>query len=133
MFVGVLRLHLRIVDARSLKDKRRVVKSLKERLMSRLRVSAAEVGELDHPQHATIAVAVVANEAAHCDSVLAEAAATASNLPDAILTDRATEIVSFGRGGSGIESNLGRALDGDMLGGDMSSGGATSEGDDEYR
>ena len=54
MFVGVLRLSLDIVGARSLKDKRSVVKSLKERVQGRLRVSIAEVGALDDPRRATL-------------------------------------------------------------------------------
>ena len=55
MFVGVLRLRLHIPGARSLKDKRSVVRSLKERAQSRLKVSIAEVAMLDHPQHAVLA------------------------------------------------------------------------------
>jgi len=124
MFVGVLRLHLAIVDARSLKDKRRVVRSLKDRLTSKLRVSVAEVGELDNPKYAWLGVAVVSNEAAHCDSVLAEAASMASMLPDAVLADRATEIVPFGRGGSGVRGGIEDALDSkssrhDLIDGDL--------------
>jgi uncharacterized protein YlxP (DUF503 family) len=110
MFVGVLRLHLTIVDARSLKDKRRVVRSLKDRLTTKLRVSVAEVGELESPKHAWLGVAVVSNEAAHADSVLEEAAAMASTLPDAVLCDRATEIVPFGRGGTGVRGGIEDAL-----------------------
>ncbi|NUO50155.1 MAG: DUF503 domain-containing protein [Polyangiaceae bacterium] len=106
MFVGVLRLGLSIVGAQSLKDRRRVVKSFKERVQARFRVSAAEVGELEHPKRAWIAVAVVANEAAQCDSVLEEVAAVAANLPDAILTDRATEVIPFGHGGSGVRGGI---------------------------
>ena len=64
MFVGVLRLRLDIVGARSLKDKRSVVRSLKERAQSRMRVSIAEVGVLDDPRRATLGVAVVSNSAA---------------------------------------------------------------------
>ena len=45
MFVGVLRVSLSIVGSQSLKDKRRVVASFKERVISRFRVSAA--GRLD--------------------------------------------------------------------------------------
>lgn len=116
MFVGVLRLHLAIVDARSLKDKRRVVRSLKDRLTSKLRLSVAEVGELDHPKYAWLGVAVVSNEAAHADSVLAEAASIASTLPDAVLCDRATEIVPFGRGGSGVRGGIEDALHRGSLG-----------------
>jgi uncharacterized protein YlxP (DUF503 family) len=103
MFVGVMRLSLQIVGARSLKDKRSVVRSFKERAQSRLRVSIAEVGMLDHPQHATFGVSCVSNDAAVCDGVLADVAHMAGTLPDAVLTDRSTEILPFGEGGRGVE------------------------------
>jgi uncharacterized protein YlxP (DUF503 family) len=109
MFVGVLRLVLTIPGSRSLKDKRRVALSLKERLQARLRVSAAEVGSLDNHRVAEIAVAVVSNDHAVCDRVLADAAAMAGTHPDAVLEDRRSEIVPFGDGrglSDGIESRL---------------------------
>lgn len=118
MFVGVLRVSLSIVGARSLKDKRSVVRSFKERVQARLKVSIAEVGGLDDPRRATLGVAVVSNDAAVCDHVLADVAAMANTLPDAILTDRATEIVAFGEGGSGIAGGLDLRRDGDGDGDD---------------
>lgn len=113
MFVGVLRLSLSVVGARSLKDKRRIVRSFKERIQARYRVSIAEVGMLDEPRRAVLGVAVVANEAVHCDQVLATVASAAGSLPDALLTDRATEIVSFGDGGSAVRGGIEDALDRD--------------------
>jgi len=110
MFVGVMRFSLEIVGARSLKDKRSVVRSLKERAQGRLRVSIAEVGALDYPQRATFGVTCVSNEAAVCDRVLADVASMAGTLPDAVLTDRATEIISFGEGGSGVQGGIEQAL-----------------------
>jgi hypothetical protein len=47
MTVGVLQLELSIGDAMSLKDKRRVIKSLKDRIAHGHNVSIAEVGALD--------------------------------------------------------------------------------------
>jgi uncharacterized protein YlxP (DUF503 family) len=44
MTIGVLQLELRIGDAMSLKDKRRVIKSLKDRIAHGHNVSIAEVG-----------------------------------------------------------------------------------------
>ena len=110
MFVGVMRFSLEIVGARSLKDKRSVVRSLKERVQGRLRVSIAEVGALDHPRHATLGVVCVSNEAAVCDRVLADVGAMAGTLPDAVLADRATEIISFGEGGAGVQGGIEQAL-----------------------
>ncbi len=106
MFVGVLRLGFSLVGAQSLKDKRRVIRSFKERTQARFRVAIAEVGELDHPKRAWLGVATVANEAAQCDTILEEVAAAAGNLNDAILTERATEIVPFGFGGTGVRGGI---------------------------
>ena len=48
MVLGVLTLELVIYEAQSLKDKRRVVKSLKERIRNRFNVSVSEVEKM-HP------------------------------------------------------------------------------------
>lgn len=113
MFVGVLRLVLDVVGSRSLKDKRRVVLSLKERTQARFRVSIAEVSALDHPRRAVLGVAVVSNDAAVCDQVLDAVASVAGSLPDAVLVDRALEIVPFGEGGSGLQGGIEQTLDDD--------------------
>ena len=110
MFVGVMRFSLEIVGARSLKDKRSVVRSLKERAQSRLRISIAEVGQLDDFRRATFGVACVSNDAAVCDKLLADVARMAGTLPDAVLTDRATEIVPFGDGGRGVQGGIEQLL-----------------------
>jgi uncharacterized protein YlxP (DUF503 family) len=62
MFVGVLTVPIYLSGIGSLKDKRRIVKSLVERLRGRFNVSASEVGAMDNRQMAVIAVAVVAND-----------------------------------------------------------------------
>ena len=68
--VGVLVWELEIVGAQSLKDKRRVVKSMKERLQSRFRVSAAETAHQDLWQRAEITACVVSGDRRHVDEVL---------------------------------------------------------------
>ena len=70
MFVGVLTLELLIHDAQSLKDKRVVVNSLLDRLQARFNVSVAQIDDHDLWQRATLAVAVVSNDAAVAGSVL---------------------------------------------------------------
>jgi uncharacterized protein YlxP (DUF503 family) len=115
MFVGVLRLRFSIPGSRSLKDRRSVVRSFKERTQSRFRVAAAEVGDVQDPRTATLGIACVANEAAHCDEVLGHVARMANSLRDAILTDRALEIVSFGEGGRGVQGGIEQALHGSPL------------------
>jgi len=102
MFVGVARFVLQIPSARSLKDRRRVVRSFKDRVRAKLGVSIAEVGDVERYQLATLAVAVVSADAARCDEVLAHAASMASTLRDAVLTDVRTQLLPMGEGGSGL-------------------------------
>ncbi|HUS80866.1 MAG TPA: DUF503 domain-containing protein [Armatimonadota bacterium] len=68
--VGVLTADLFIADALTLKDRRRVVKSLLDRLTNRHNVSAADLGPDQRPHNATLAVSAVANDAAHVHRVL---------------------------------------------------------------
>jgi uncharacterized protein len=96
MFVGVLRLTFHVPHARSLKDKRRVVLKFRDRVRARFDVSIAEVAEQDRLQRAVFGVSVVSSEAAVCDSVLEQVARAAETQEDAVLTDRQTEVVSFG-------------------------------------
>ena len=96
MFVGVLRLTFHIPHARSLKDKRRVVSKLRDRVRSRFDVSIAEVGAQDLHQRAVFGVSVVSGDAAVCDAVLEKVAHEAETAGDAVLTDRQTELVTFG-------------------------------------
>ena len=62
-----------IPHATSLKDKRAVVRSLVERLRSRLHVSAAEVGLNDRVQVAQVGVAIVSGDYATARAVADEA------------------------------------------------------------
>jgi len=106
MHVGVMRLVLEVPGARSLKDKRQVVRSFKERVKSRLAVSIAEIDHHDKLQLATFGVAVVSGDAAVCEELLGKVTAMASTLPDAILADRATEMIAFGQGGRGVQGGI---------------------------
>ena len=47
MTIGVLRIYFRIFASASLKEKRRVVRSMKDRVASRFNVSVAEIGSQD--------------------------------------------------------------------------------------
>ncbi len=72
MVVGVLQMTLRLYEARSLKDKRRVIRSLKDRLSGRHNVSVAEVDHLDEHRSCVIAVAMVSNDRRFTDSCLSK-------------------------------------------------------------
>lgn len=64
---------LQLVACRSLKDKRQILKSLKDRLHNRFNVSAAETAHHDLWQRAELTVCVVSNERGHAENVLREA------------------------------------------------------------
>lgn len=70
MVVGILRLDLAIGDAMSLKDKRRVLRSLKDRLAHRHNVSIAETDWQDEHRRAELGLAMVANDARFVQSCL---------------------------------------------------------------
>jgi uncharacterized protein YlxP (DUF503 family) len=72
MIVGSLRIRLLIREARSLKDKRQVVRSIKDRLRHQFNVSVAEVEAQDHRQLAVLGVAMAANEVSPIRAVFGE-------------------------------------------------------------
>jgi uncharacterized protein len=71
--IGVATWELEVLGAQSLKEKRRVIRSLKDRLHARFNISVAETAHHDLWQRAELTGCVVATEAAHADSVLESA------------------------------------------------------------
>lgn len=68
LFVLLLTLEMIIPDARSLKEKRGPLKSVKERLRSRFNASVAEVGYRDKWQRSVLAVCMVGGDRRHLES-----------------------------------------------------------------
>ena len=88
-----------------------MVKSFKDRVRGRVPVAIAEVGDLERYQVATLGVSTVSNDAARCSETLSAVAKLARQVGDAVLADVATEITSYGEGGSGIRGGIESALD----------------------
>ena len=93
MVVGVLRVRIGIFEALSLKDKRRVTKSLKDRMTARHNVSIAEVADLDHRQAATFGLALVANDSRFVESCLSKIVDEFRAFPHASLLDYEIELL----------------------------------------
>lgn len=70
MVVGICHLDLRLREGRSLKAKRKILRSLIDRTRERFNAAVAEVGGNDLWQRAEIGVAVVGNDARHVQSML---------------------------------------------------------------
>jgi uncharacterized protein YlxP (DUF503 family) len=93
MFIGILQFELLIHGSMSLKDKRRVVKSVKDRLHREHLVSVAEIAALDHHRLAVMGLAVVANSAPYVSGVLDAVTAKLRAIRDAELGECAREIL----------------------------------------
>lgn len=70
MVVGVCRLTLSIAEGYSLKDKRRVVKSVVERVRHRFNVAVAEVDEHEIWNEAVVGVCCVSTARGHAEDIL---------------------------------------------------------------
>jgi hypothetical protein len=70
MIVGLLTIPMHLQGIDSLKGKRRIVKSVIERLRSRFNVSIAEIGSQDNKRLAIVGIAVISNEGAYLDEQL---------------------------------------------------------------
>jgi uncharacterized protein YlxP (DUF503 family) len=72
MTVGIARLTLFLPDAHSLKEKRMVLRRVKDRAQQKFNLAIAEVGEHDLWQRAAIGIAVVGNDRRFIESALDE-------------------------------------------------------------
>jgi uncharacterized protein len=70
MYVGIAKIALALGDSHSLKDKRMVLRRIKDRVRERLGVTINEVGDADTWQRAELGCAVVSSERAKANAVL---------------------------------------------------------------
>jgi uncharacterized protein YlxP (DUF503 family) len=87
MIVGTLRMRLIVRESRSLKEKRQVIGSIKERIRNTFNVSVAEVESLDSRQTAVLGVALVTNERRFAQEALTQVVNMVRAHPDAQLLD----------------------------------------------
>ena len=88
MTIGVLQLSLFIPGACSLKAKRQILKSLKDRVRKKFNVSVAETEGLEKWQRQTLAVACVNNNKRFLNSVL-------SKVVNLVESDHAVELIDY--------------------------------------
>ena len=70
MVVGTLKIEFRLFDNRSLKGKRKVVRSMVDKVKAKFNVSVAEVGSNDKWQKIELGVSAIGNDRRHIDSSL---------------------------------------------------------------
>ena len=95
MVVGVLRIEFRLVDNHSLKEKRKVVKSMVGKVKSRFNVSISEVGSNDKWQKIELGISAVGNDRRHIDSSLNNVFNFLESLYLAQIIDSEMEIISL--------------------------------------
>jgi len=87
MTIGVLQLELKIHDAMTLKDKRRVVKSIKDRIAHHRNISIAEVGALEEHRRSILGLAMVSNDSRYVRSALDKLVDFVRKVPQVDLMD----------------------------------------------
>ena len=95
MPVAILTLELRIEGARSLKDKRQVVRSLKDKLRQGFNVSVAELDQTELWQRATLGIVSISSSRDYLAGLMQQVERAASRIANnngAELTDSFVEI-----------------------------------------
>ena len=93
MHVGILQLDLSIPSADTLKDKRRVVLSLKDRIANSHNVSVAEVDRLDEHRRCIMGIAMVSNDKRYVEGGLSKIVDMVRMNSDVNLLDFQTEFL----------------------------------------
>lgn len=89
--IGVLTLELRLENSHSLKEKRHVVQSLKDRLRAKFNVAVAEIDYQDLWQRAAVAAVTVSSDHVHAEKVLHSVEEEAAAMLGGQLADSAVE------------------------------------------
>src|SRR5882762_2202690 len=93
MPVGLLTLELHIPDAQSLKDKRQVLRSLKDKLRRDFNVAVAELEHHDTWQRSVVGIVTISNEEKHVREMLQKVLDEADRILGSFLINQAVEIV----------------------------------------
>jgi uncharacterized protein len=93
MAVGLLILDLHIPDARSLKDKRQILRSLKDRLREKFNVAVAELDHEDVWQRSVVGVVTLSNEEQHVEQSLQRVLEEANRLLGPVLIGHTVELL----------------------------------------
>jgi uncharacterized protein YlxP (DUF503 family) len=91
--VGLLTLELHIAEAQSLKDKRQVIRSLKDRLRNQFNVAVAELDFEDMWQRSVVGVVTLSNEEHHVEEALQKVLAEADRILGPVLVSHAVDLL----------------------------------------
>jgi uncharacterized protein YlxP (DUF503 family) len=95
MVVGVAKLSLRLPGNKSLKGKRKVIKSIRERLRQRFNLAVAETDAQDLWQTAELGLVAIGNQSGYIDSKLDKAINFIENMQIAEIVNIERELIHF--------------------------------------
>lgn len=93
MPVGLLTLEIHIPEAQSLKDKRQVLRSLKERLRGQFNVAVAELEHQESWQRSVVGIVTLSNEERHVEETLRKVLEEADRVLGPALISQAMEVL----------------------------------------
>jgi uncharacterized protein YlxP (DUF503 family) len=93
MPVGLLTLELHIPDARSLKEKRQILRSLKDRLRRKFNIAIAELDFHDVWQSSTIGIVTLSNAQQHVEESLQHVLAESHRILGRVLVDHSVDFL----------------------------------------
>jgi hypothetical protein len=92
MIIGACEIELTIPRSNSLKEKRRVIKSIIERIRKKYNVSIAEIDRYNNWKSATLGISCVGNEKSFVNKQISKVINVIENSPDIILVNYNLEI-----------------------------------------
>jgi len=94
MVVGTLKIELHLHDNRSLKGKRKIVRSMVDKVKHKFNVAIAEIGSNDKWQKIELGVSTVGNDRRHLDASLTNILAFLDSMYLAEIVDSRMEIIN---------------------------------------
>ncbi len=94
MVIGVMQVEIHVEGSTSLKDKRRVIKSLKDKLHRHHQVSVAEVAMHEHLTRGVLGVVLASADTRYAQSVLDRVLDQLRRTPGFVLADHRTELLA---------------------------------------
>ncbi|MBW1667561.1 MAG: DUF503 domain-containing protein [Deltaproteobacteria bacterium] len=95
MVVGTLKIEFRLHDSRSLKGKRKIVRSMVDRVKNKFNISVAEIGSNDKWQKIELGITTVGNDRRHIDASLNNVMSFLESLYLAELVESKKEILNI--------------------------------------
>jgi uncharacterized protein YlxP (DUF503 family) len=94
LYIGILKLDLFLSEPQSLKDKRRIVKSLTDKLRNKFNMAVAQIGKLDSWNNCELGLTCISNNAGHADSMMNSVVDFIENQGTVDILDIRTEIIT---------------------------------------